>query len=155
MKAGKQLLILALWGVAQIAPAQVALAQVATENGGYGPIVWPEARQHELAGHYAGTLRDYECENMTASLVLDKAHHYVLTVDCAEKGSPVRTLRGDWWIDEIAGSCLILNKGDGEEKMFGFRISDDADLLSLDGGGCDAADERDSPHRLKRTASKR
>ena len=150
MKAGKHLLILALWGVAQFAQAQVA-----TENGGYGPIVWPKERQHELAGHYLGTLRGYGCENMTASLALDKAHHYVLTVDCTEGSSPARALRGDWWIDEIAGSCLILNNGDGEEKMFGFRISDDADLLSLDGGDCTAADERDSPHRLKRTGSKR
>ena len=149
MKAGKQFLTLALWGV-----AQSALAQAATENGGYRSV-WPEERQHELAGHYAGTLRDYECENMTASLALDKAHHYVLTVDCTEQGSPARTLRGDWWIDEIAGSCLILNNEDGDEKMFGFRISDDADLLLLDGGGCTAADERDAPHKLKRTESKR
>ncbi|MDR6840382.1 hypothetical protein [Pseudoxanthomonas sacheonensis] len=150
MKAGKQLLILALWGMAQF-----AVAQVATENGGYGPIVWPKERQHELAGHYAGTLRDHACENMIARLALDKAHHYVLTVDCSEQGSRARTLRGDWWIDEIAGSCLILNHGDGEEKRFGFRISDDANLLSLDGSDCNAADERDSPHGLKRTGSKR
>lgn len=149
MKAGKQLLILALWGVAQF-----ALAQVATENGGYGPIVWPKERQHELAGRYAGTLRGYECENMVASLTLDKAHHYVLTVDCTEENLPARTLRGNWWIDEIGGSCLILNKENGEEKMFGFRISDGADLLSPDGSGCTAADERDSPHGLKRTGSK-
>src|SRR5688572_21981346 len=141
MKAGKQLLILALWGVAQFAQAQVA-----TENGGYGPIVWPKERQHELAGHYVGTLRDYECENMIANLALDKAHHYVLTVECTEEDSSARTLRGGWWIDEIGGSCLILNNEDGEEKMFGFRISDDADLLSLDGGGCTAANERDAPH---------
>lgn len=150
MKAGKQLLTVALWGV-----AQVALGQVATENGGYGPIVWPKERQDELAGHYAGTLRGHGCENMTARLVLDKAHHYVLAVDCTQEGPPARTLRGDWWIDEIAGSCLILNNGEDEEKMFGFRISDDADLLSLDGSDCNAADERDSPHGLKRSGSQR
>lgn len=149
MDAGKQLLITALW-----AAAQLAQAQVATENGGYGPIVWPEERQHELAGHYAGTLRNYECENMTARLTLDETHHYLLAVHCTGQNSPARTLHGEWWVDEIAGSCLILNRDDGEEKMFGFRISDDASLLSLDGGDCNAADERDASHGLVRTNHK-
>lgn len=45
MNAGKQLLILMLWVAGPLAHAQVA-----TENGGYGPIVWPMERQHELAG---------------------------------------------------------------------------------------------------------
>ena len=38
--------------------------------------------------------------------------------------------------------------------MFGFRISDDANLLSLDGGDCTAANERNWPHTLKRTDRK-
>ena len=150
MNAGKHLLILMLWVAGPLAHAQVA-----TENGGYGPIVWPMERQHELAGEYAGTLRDHECANMAARLTLDEAHRYVLTVHCTDQESPPRTLRGDWWIDEIGGSCLILDKNRDEVKMFGFRISDDANLLSLDGGGCTAADERDGPHQLKRTGSKR
>lgn len=149
MTAGKQLLVVALWAVTQLAQAQLA-----PENGGYGPIVWPKERQHELAGHFAGTLRDHECGNMTARLALDEAHRYVLTVHCTEQESPARTFRGDWWIDEIAGSCLILDKSRDDVKMFGFRISDDANLLSLDGGDCTAADERDWPHALKRTDSK-
>lgn len=146
MKAWAPFLVIALVGL-----SQSAYAQVATENGGYGPIVWPKERQHELAGEYVGTLRDHECGNMTARLTLDEAHRYVLTVHCTEQKPPLRTLRGDWWVDEIAGSCLILDKNRDEVKMFGFRISDDANLLSLDGGGCTAADERDGPHRLKRT----
>lgn len=149
MTARKQLWVMTLW-----AATELAQGQTATENSGYGPIVWPKERQHELAGHYTGTLRDHECGNMTAQLALDEAHRYVLTVHCTEQESPTRTLRGDWWIDEIAGSCLILDKSRDEVKMFGFRISDDANLLSLDGGDCTAANERNWPHTLKRTDRK-
>ncbi len=121
----------------------------------YGPVVWPKERQHELAGHYAGTLHDYECKDMIARLTLDKAHHYSLKVQCMDPHSVARTFHSGWWIDEIGGSCLILNQQDRDEKMFGFRISDDAMRLLPDGSSCDAANERNAPHSLKRTDGKK
>ena len=46
-------------------------------------------------------------------------------------------------------------QGNGGPEMFGFRVGDAANQLSLDGGDCTAADGLDDPHRPRRTRSKR
>jgi hypothetical protein len=52
-------------------------------------------------------------------------------------------------------ACPILDKENGGPEMFGFRVGDAANQLSLDGGDCTAADGLDDPHRPRRTRSKR
>ncbi|RZA32006.1 MAG: hypothetical protein EOP92_28230 [Lysobacteraceae bacterium] len=148
MNARTRTLPLVLWAL-----VQSACAQVPADTGAYGPVVWPKDRQHLLAGTYAGTLRDHECASMTARLTLDAEHHYLISTACTAPESPARTWRGHWWVDEIAGSCLILDHADGQPKQFGLRLGDDAADLQLDGGDCMAADELDWPHVLKRTGN--
>ncbi|PZO68880.1 MAG: hypothetical protein DI640_15625 [Sphingomonas taxi] len=66
----------------------------------------------------------------------------------------MHTIRGSWWIDEIAGSCLILvgpyASSTNDDHRYGFRIHGDAHALHQDGGRCQSADERDAGMVLTR-----
>jgi len=120
---------------------------------------WPKARQPQLAGDYSGQVRDWmtrdpACEYKRARLQIKADKRYVLTTRCDRGKGRKETVAGPWWIDEIAGSCLILNREPPlrheDERWYGFRISDDATSLSQDGGSCTAADERDNGMILRR-----
>lgn len=123
--------------------------------------VWPESRQHLLAGHYIGQVRDpsrihQPCEYLDADLDLRFARvgdevkrTYTIVVTCPADASIHFTLRSTWWITVLGDACLLLQSeptpGDAwADSAYGFRIEDDANTLSLDGGGCVSADERDN-----------
>ncbi len=128
------------------------------QSPGYGPIMWPLRRQHLLAGHYIGLLHlgTPACADARADLVLQAtpgqhdSHHYTLTTNCLDGRSAPQTLRADWWVDEIAGSCLILEHPADPQfpppyPLYGFRIDDAAvdipfeqrpQTLAQDGGSC-------------------
>ncbi|TDK28462.1 hypothetical protein E2F46_00790 [Luteimonas aestuarii] len=123
---------------------------------------WPPARQPLLAGEYSGKVRDGwqrdgACEFLSARLRLSTDKTYVLDLHCAADATGTRMLRGTWWIDEIAGSCVILVDPQPvptrDDRLFGFRVIGDADALRQDGGGCQAADERDEAMVLVRTGA--
>lgn len=124
----------------------------------YGPLMWPLRRQHLLAGHYRGVLHvgAPDCADARAELWLQArpgeraSHRYTLTTRCLDGSAAPRTRHADWWVDELAGSCLILEHAPDPRypppfPLFGFRI-DDADedipfeqrprILSQDGASC-------------------
>ncbi len=130
---------------------------------GYGPIKWPLRSQHLLAGHYSGLLQIEgerpECASAHADLWLEaavkdqKSHRYTLKYTCLSGQDPKHhrqtvTLRSTWWVDEIAGSCLILQAEPDPRfpypsPLYGFRIDETdnpkpgvAEFLSQDGGSC-------------------
>lgn len=130
---------------------------------GYGPIKWPLRSQHLLAGYYSGLLQieveRTECASARAELWLEaavgdqKSHRYTLKYTCLSGQDPNHhrrtvTLRSTWWVDEIAGSCLILEaepdpRFSYPSPLYGFRIDETdspklgvAGLLSQDGGNC-------------------
>ena len=121
---------------------------------------WPESRQHLLAGHYIGQVRDpsrvYQpCEYLNADLDLRFARvdkkverTYTIVVTCPTDASIHVTLRSTWWITVLGDACLLLQSEPTPDEpwgdsVYGFRIDDDANTLYLDGGGCVSADERD------------
>ncbi|WOB25034.1 MULTISPECIES: hypothetical protein [Xanthomonas] len=133
--------------------------------GYHGSIEWPLRRQHLLAGHYNGniqvTVDRTDCPAATADLRLDatkgrpESRHYTLSYTCLSGKDPdsrkrTVTLRSTWWIDEIAGSCLILEREPDAARnpplaypLYGFRINENTHskavtgvLLSQDGSDC-------------------
>jgi hypothetical protein len=148
----------------------LATAGLAHAQDVAGSQQWPDQRQHLLAGHYIGQVRDSDrenqpCEYLDADLDLrfSRRHEeiertYSLVLKCPGEPTMNRKLKSTWWDDVIAGDCLILQPELGpnpehpwnEGKLFGFRIEDDANALYLDGGGCEAADERDAGVGLRR-----
>lgn len=134
---------LSLWLLAPL-PGQSQTGQYIVE--------WPADRQSLLEGRYSGTVRDSshagrDCEFSTAELDVLGDNRYAIDLRCREAPSRHRRLEGSWWIDEIAGSCLILVRPGADassgQHMYGFRIVGAAVALVQDGGGCQAADERD------------
>ncbi|MEF3082972.1 hypothetical protein V3391_12225 [Luteimonas sp. SMYT11W] len=126
-------------------------------------VEWPAARQHLLEGRYTGSVRDeprrfQSCEFQTAELLIQSDRRYVISLRCDDDPSRTRTIRGGWWIDEIAGSCLILIGPDAsptnDDYLYGFRIHDAALELHQDGGRCQSADERDTGMILVRLDTK-
>ena len=137
-----------------------------TPGSNYGPIQWPLRRQHLLAGHYVGKLQvevdRRDCPTAIADLRLeaikgkDDSHRYTLKYTCLSGRDPnyrkrTVTLRSTWWIDEIAGSCLMLEKEPDPKRkpssypLYGFRIEGNGDsklavasLLSQDGSDCES-----------------
>ncbi|WP_082473497.1 MULTISPECIES: hypothetical protein [Xanthomonas] len=136
-----------------------------TTGSDYEPIEWSLRRQHLLAGHYNGkiqvTVDRTDCAAATADLRLDaikgrpESRHYTLSYTCLSGQDPdyrkrTVTLRSTWWIDEIAGSCLILEREPDAARnpplaypLYGFRISENTHpkavtciLLSQDGSDC-------------------
>lgn len=123
--------------------------------------VWPESRQHLLAGHYIGQVRDpsrihQSCEFLDADLDLrfarvgkDVKRTYTIVVTCPSDTSIHITLRSVWWITVLGDACLLLQAEPTPDdpwgdSVYGFRIDDDANALYPDGGGCVSADERDN-----------
>ncbi|MCC5072376.1 hypothetical protein [Xanthomonas campestris] len=159
-----------LGGIALFALSAACGAQENTRNPnydyhdpGYGPIKWPLRSQHLLAGHYSGLLQisieRTECASARAELWLEaavndqKSHRYMLKYTCFSGQDPKHhretvTLRSTWWVDEIAGSCLILEaepdpRFSYPSPAYGFRIDETdnpklvvAALLSQDGANC-------------------
>jgi hypothetical protein len=135
---------------------------------------WPDDREHLLAGHYIGQVRDpsrahQPCEYLAADLDLRYSHvggkterTYTLAVSCLEDPSMNREYESTWWNEVIGGDCLVLQPELGpnpehprnEGHLFGFRIDDDANALYMDGRGCVSADERDNVE-LRRVPSGR
>lgn len=122
-------------------------------------VEWPRDRQHLLVGDYAGTLRDgwrrdMACEFLDARLTVNVDGRYALHGRCTDGSGDRAILRGSWWVDEIAGSCLILMQEPPipgqDDRLFGFRIVGAAVALVQDGGNCQAADERDRGMILER-----
>jgi hypothetical protein len=120
---------------------------------------WPKERQPQLAGHYKGYVRDWmnkktACEYKSANLHIQANNRYSLSTRCDRGKGAEEVVTGSWWIDEIAGSCLILMREPPlqyeDENWYGFRIEGDAVSLSQDGGQCTAADERDNGMILRR-----
>ena len=151
--------IVAVLVVATAAPAWFAHAQgVDTSRQ------WPDQRQHLLAGHYIGQVRDssrtyQSCEYLDADLDLrysgegaEAQRTYTIAVTCPEDPSMNRKYESTWWNEVIGGDCLVLQPELGpnpeypwnEGHLFGFRIEDDASALYQDGSGCVSADERDN-----------
>ncbi|APP74643.1 hypothetical protein [Xanthomonas vesicatoria] len=138
-----------------------------TPGSNYGPIKWPERRQHLLAGRYTGKIQVQvdrsACPSATADLRLvaikgrPESRRYTLTYTGLSGKDPnyrkrIVTLRSTWWIDEIAGSCLILEREPDpalnpplDYPLYGFRIlENDAPgaghgiVLSQDGSDCES-----------------
>ncbi|MBB3813824.1 hypothetical protein CPBF426_15810 [Xanthomonas arboricola pv. juglandis] len=137
-----------------------------TPGSNYGPIQWPLRRQHLLAGHYVGRLQvavdRLDCPTAIADLRLEAikgdqdSHRYTLKYTCLSGRDPdyrkrTVTLRSTWWIDEIAGSCLVLEREPDPKRtissypLYGFRIDANGDpklkvasLLSQDGSDCES-----------------
>lgn len=162
---GRRFRIATIFMVAALATAWLAHAQEVVSSR-----QWPDQRQHLLAGHYIGQVRDSDrenqpCEYLDADLDLRFSRRndeiertYSLVLRCPEDPTMSRKLESTWWDDVIAGDCLILQPELGpdpeypwnEGKLFGFRIEDDASALYQDGGSCEAADERDANVGLRR-----
>ncbi|KUF24654.1 hypothetical protein [Xanthomonas phaseoli] len=134
---------------------------------GYGTIKWPERRQHLLAGRYTGKIQVQvdrgACPSASADLRLEAikgsqdSRHYTLTYTCLSGTDPnyrkkTVTLRSTWGIDEIAGSCLILQREPDPTlnpplyyPLYGFRIHENDSpgaghgiVLSQDGSDCES-----------------
>lgn len=120
---------------------------------------WPKERQVLLEGRYRGMVRDGEaagqpCEFRTAILELQPKHRYTLRTRC-DRGKGDRAIaKGRWWMDDIAGSCLILMRepiaAGRDDRLFGFRITGEAKQLGQDGTHCASADPRDAGMTLTR-----
>jgi hypothetical protein len=144
--------------------AALATAGLAHDQDVAGSQQWPDQRQHLLAGHYVGQVRDssrayQSCEYLDADLDLrysgagaNAELTYALVTSCPEDRSMRLEYRSTWWNEVIGGDCLVLQPELGpnpeypwnEGHLFGFRIEDDASALYQDGSGCVSADERDN-----------
>ena len=132
----------------------IALAPLAAPvHAQHYVVEWPAARQHLLEGRYTGHVRDQsrregDSEFQTADLLIERDGQYVISLECDDGAERLHTIRGHWWIDEIAGSCLILVGPDAsssnDDYRYGFRIHGNAHALHQDGGRCQSADERDA-----------
>jgi hypothetical protein len=151
--------VVAILVVSMLLPAWFARAQgVDTSEK------WPDQRQHLLAGHYIGQIRDSSrahrsCEYLDADLDLrysgegaDAERTYTLVTSCPGDRSVRKEYRSTWWNEVIGGDCLVLQPEMGpspehpwnDGHLFGFRIEDDGNTLYLAGAGCVSADERDN-----------
>lgn len=130
-------------------PLDVAQAQA---QAGRYVVEWPPERQHLLKGSYVGTVRDgaregRSCEFASAELDVLRDRRYAIRLRCKDDSSLHTRMHGTWWVDEIAGSCLILVRPGDEawsgHHVYGFRIASATMTLQQDGDSCQAASERD------------